>query len=182
MSNSFGSEGTLRVGEQTYLIHRLTTVEKAIPSAGRLPYSLKILLENLLRTENGQIVRAGDIEALARWDAKAETHREIAFTPTTTHEVGVVHPEIGGDALEGDVSKTAAVKHVLHVPSPRSIELMEQRILSSIKFKWPQSDPITQARIEGRRCLYPFACEVKFRVRVPTEHIRLHQFTQSRRG
>src|SRR5579859_5522381 len=82
MSNSFGSEGTLNVGEKTYLIHRLSAVEKAIPSAGRLPFSLKILLENLLRTENGQTVRAGDIEALARWDAKAEPSREIAFTPS----------------------------------------------------------------------------------------------------
>src|SRR5262249_6179579 len=82
MSNSFGSEGTLPVGDRTYLIHRLSVVEKAIPSAGRLPFSLKILLENLLRTANGQTVRPAEIEALARWDAKAEPSREIAFTPS----------------------------------------------------------------------------------------------------
>ncbi len=82
MADSFQSRATLRVGDRSFEIHRLAAVEKAIPSAARLPYSLKILLESLLRTENGTVVRKEDIEALARWDAKAAPAREIAFTPS----------------------------------------------------------------------------------------------------
>jgi aconitate hydratase len=82
MANSFGSQATLTVGNQHFTIFRLAAVEKAIPQAARLPFALKILLENLLRTEDGQTVRAEDIEALARWQPKAEPSREIAFTPS----------------------------------------------------------------------------------------------------
>jgi aconitate hydratase len=82
MPNTFGSRATLRVGDCDFTIFRLGAVEKATPAAARLPYSLKVLLENLLRTEDGQAVRAEDIEALARWQAHAEPSREIAFTPS----------------------------------------------------------------------------------------------------
>jgi aconitate hydratase len=82
MPNSFGSEGTLAVGTQKFTVYRLGSLAKQHPKAERLPYSLKILLENLLRTENGQSVRAEDIEALANWQPKAEPNREIAFTPS----------------------------------------------------------------------------------------------------
>jgi aconitate hydratase len=82
MTNTFGSQGSLHVADQTYTIHRLAALQKNFPEAARLPYSLKILLENLLRTENGKTVRAEDIEALARWQPKAEPNREIAFTPS----------------------------------------------------------------------------------------------------
>jgi aconitate hydratase len=82
MGNHFGSQATLRVGAQTYTIHRLDAVTRAHPRAARLPYSLKILLENLLRTEDGLAVRPQDIEALANWDAKAPPSKEIAFTPS----------------------------------------------------------------------------------------------------
>ena len=71
----------LRVGDHDYTIYRLDAVAKAHPNAARLPFSLKILLENLLRTEDGLAVRADDIEALANWDPKAEPDKEIAFTP-----------------------------------------------------------------------------------------------------
>src|SRR5262249_10762020 len=81
MVDHFGSQALLRVGEHEYTIFRLSAVEQAFPQAARLPFSLKILLENLLRTEDGQTVRASDIEALARWDAKARPSTEIAFTP-----------------------------------------------------------------------------------------------------
>src|SRR5262245_24436867 len=81
MVNTFGSQGELKVGEQTYVIYRLAAVQKAIPQAARLPFSLKILLENLRRTEDGLAVKADDVEALARWDPRAEPSREIAFTP-----------------------------------------------------------------------------------------------------
>jgi aconitate hydratase len=82
MTNSFASESTLHAGSQSYAIHRLGAVEKTIPAAARLPFSLKILLENLLRTEDGVTVRREDIEALARWQPKGEPDREIAFTPS----------------------------------------------------------------------------------------------------
>ena len=81
MADSFGTRGTLSVGAESWTIYRLRAVERAIPEAARLPYSLKILLENLLRHEDGVNVTREDIEALARWDPKAEPQREISFTP-----------------------------------------------------------------------------------------------------
>jgi aconitate hydratase len=82
MPDSFGSRATLSIDQQNYVIHRLDAVYRQYPQAERLPYSLKILLENLLRTEDGDNVRADDIAALAQWDAKAGPSREIAFTPS----------------------------------------------------------------------------------------------------
>ena len=82
MKNSFGSQGLLTVGDRRFTIFGLGAVEKAFPEASTLPFALKILLENLLRTEDGQNVRAEDIESLARWRAEAEPNREIAFTPS----------------------------------------------------------------------------------------------------
>jgi len=81
MADSFGSRSTLTVAGKSYTIYRLAAIEKAIPEAAKLPFSMKILLENLLRTENDLSVTKGDIEALARWNPKAEPDREIAFTP-----------------------------------------------------------------------------------------------------
>ena len=75
--DSFGSLGDLRVGGETYRIHRLG----AVPGADRLPFSLKILLENLLRTEDGVNITADHIGALAGWDPAAEPDTEIQFTP-----------------------------------------------------------------------------------------------------
>jgi aconitate hydratase len=80
--NSFGAQSSLKVGDRDFTIYRLSAVEKANPQAAKLPYSLKILLENLLRTEDGTAVSADDINALANWQAKAEPQREIAFTPS----------------------------------------------------------------------------------------------------
>src|SRR4249920_3212422 len=77
MANSFGSKGAL--GNST--IYRLAAVYKKYPQAEKLPFSLKILLENLLRTEDGVNVTEADIAALAQWDPKAEPTKEIAFTP-----------------------------------------------------------------------------------------------------
>jgi aconitate hydratase len=81
MSNSFGTKSKLAVGGKTYSLHKIPTLEKAIPQAAQLPFSLKILLENLLRNEDGVTVQASDIEALAKWDAKAEPSKEIQFAP-----------------------------------------------------------------------------------------------------
>ena len=75
--NSFGSRGTLDVGGTSYTIHRLA----AVPGAADLPFSLKILLENLLRTEDGQNITGGHVTALAEWNPQAEPDTEIAFTP-----------------------------------------------------------------------------------------------------
>ena len=82
MANSFGCQAAFRVGDRDFDIFRLDKIGKSFAQAGRLPFSLKILLENLLRTEDGRAVRAEDIEALAGWDARAEPSREIAFTPS----------------------------------------------------------------------------------------------------
>ncbi|HTT69095.1 MAG TPA: aconitate hydratase AcnA [Gemmatimonadales bacterium] len=79
--NSFGSRSTLRVGDRSYEIHRLDALEKAGFAVGRLPFSLKILAENLLRLEDGAAVRRADVEALARWEPGAAPAHEIAFMP-----------------------------------------------------------------------------------------------------
>ena len=78
--NSFGARDTLEVGGHSYEIYRLDALQQRFDVA-RLPFSLKILLENLLRTEGNGSVDAADIEALASWDAKAQPSKEIAFTP-----------------------------------------------------------------------------------------------------
>ncbi|HMJ35551.1 MAG TPA: aconitate hydratase [Baekduia sp.] len=78
--DSFDSRGTLKVGDREVEIFRLEALQSRFDVA-RLPFSLKILLENLLRTEGNGAVDAADIEALATWDAKADPSKEIAFTP-----------------------------------------------------------------------------------------------------
>ncbi|HEY8304819.1 MAG TPA: aconitate hydratase [Solirubrobacteraceae bacterium] len=78
--NSFGAKQTLDVGGREYEIFRLDVLQERFDVA-RLPFSLKVLLENLLRTEGNGAVSATDIEALASWDAKAQPSKEIAFTP-----------------------------------------------------------------------------------------------------
>jgi aconitate hydratase len=78
--NSFGAKHTLDVSGREYEIFRLDALQQRFDVA-RLPFSLKVLLENLLRTEGNGSVSAADIEALASWDAKAQPSKEIAFTP-----------------------------------------------------------------------------------------------------
>ncbi|NGY60793.1 aconitate hydratase [Lentzea sp. NEAU-D13] len=75
--DSFGARGTLNVGDSSYEVFRLSAVE----GAERLPFSLKILLENLLRTEDGANITADHVRALANWDPAAEPNTEIQFTP-----------------------------------------------------------------------------------------------------
>ncbi|MBK0869852.1 aconitate hydratase [Saccharopolyspora sp. HNM0986] len=75
--DSFGARGTLNVGDASYEVFRLS----AVAGAQRLPYSLKILLENLLRTEDGANITAEHVRALADWDPEAEPSTEIQFTP-----------------------------------------------------------------------------------------------------
>jgi aconitate hydratase len=75
--DSFGARSTLSVGDRSYEIYRLDKVE----GAADLPYSLKVLLENLLRTEDGANITADSIRAIAGWDPSAEPDTEIQFTP-----------------------------------------------------------------------------------------------------
>jgi aconitate hydratase len=79
--DSFGARGTLEVGDRSYEVYRLSAVEGDGLDVASLPYSLKVLLENLLRTEDGANITAEDIKALAGWDADAEPSKEIQFTP-----------------------------------------------------------------------------------------------------
>lgn len=81
MTDTFASRSTLRVGDLEYDIFRLDALDKQGISTKRLPFSLRILLEMLLRTEDGKSVRADDIRALAAWDPKAPPSTEIAFSP-----------------------------------------------------------------------------------------------------
>src|SRR5579862_937834 len=81
MTNSFGARATLRVGTRDVTIYRLDSLEKEGVRLSRLPYSLRILLENLLRTENGLSVTVDDVRALANWQPKGARDKEIAFTP-----------------------------------------------------------------------------------------------------
>ncbi|MDN3059696.1 aconitate hydratase AcnA [Streptomyces sp. SRF1] len=76
-ANSFDARSTLQVGDESYEIFRLDKVE----GSARLPYSLKVLLENLLRTEDGANITADQIRALGNWDAQAQPSQEIQFTP-----------------------------------------------------------------------------------------------------
>jgi aconitate hydratase len=79
-TNSFNARETLTVSGRSLEIFRLDSLQASYDVA-RLPFSLKVLLENLLRHEDGETVRREDIEALARWDAKAEPSGEISFMP-----------------------------------------------------------------------------------------------------
>src|SRR5215218_1721572 len=79
--DSFGAKASLDVDGADYQIYRLSSVTGDGLDVDSLPYSLKILLENLLRTEDGADVTADDVRALAGWDPAAEPDREIRFTP-----------------------------------------------------------------------------------------------------
>ncbi len=80
--NSFGSRSTLRVGSRQFEFYRLSAVEAHGCSMKHLPYSLRILLENLLRREDGKAVKADDVRALTAWNSKSVPSEEIAFMPS----------------------------------------------------------------------------------------------------
>ena len=79
-SDSFGARSTLEVAGSEYELHRLDALQERFDAA-RLPYSIKVLLENALRLEDGKSVTADDVEAIATWDARAEPSVEIPFQP-----------------------------------------------------------------------------------------------------
>jgi aconitate hydratase len=80
--NSFGSRSTLRVGKREFEIFRIDALDKQGIATKHLPFSLRILLENLLRTEDGKNVTKNDIAALAGWNSQSKPDKEIAFTPS----------------------------------------------------------------------------------------------------
>src|SRR6267378_7288848 len=80
--NTFATRTTVQVDGRGVQIYSLPALEAAgFPEIARLPYSMKILLENLLRHEDGRFVKAADVEALAGWDLKSGAQREISFAP-----------------------------------------------------------------------------------------------------
>src|SRR5213592_4635879 len=80
--NSFGTRTVLQVGDQRVHIYSLPALQiGGYPEISRLPYSVKILLENLLRHEDGRFVKSADVETLARWDLKGSAPKEISFAP-----------------------------------------------------------------------------------------------------
>jgi aconitate hydratase A / 2-methylisocitrate dehydratase len=81
-SNSFGARATFKVGKKEYELYRLDALDKQGISTRHLPFSLRILLENLLRTEDGRNVTKDEIRALAAWNKNSKPEKEIAFTPS----------------------------------------------------------------------------------------------------
>ena len=80
-TNSFNARGTLQVGDRSFEIYRLNALSDLNPNLNRLPVSIRVLLENLLRHEDGGTVSTSDIESLAKWDPHNVPQEEIAFTP-----------------------------------------------------------------------------------------------------
>ncbi|HWZ82760.1 MAG TPA: aconitate hydratase AcnA [Terriglobales bacterium] len=81
-ANSFGARSVLRVGNKEYELYRIDALDKQGISTSHLPFSLRILLENLLRTEDGRNVTKDEIRALAAWNKSSKPEKEIAFTPS----------------------------------------------------------------------------------------------------
>src|SRR5947207_3805812 len=80
--NSFGTRTVLPVGDRRVTLYSLRALQRSgYPEITRLPYSMKVLLENLLRHEDGRFVKASDVETLARWDLKSGAQKEISFAP-----------------------------------------------------------------------------------------------------
>ena len=93
-TNSFGARSTLTVDGKSYTIYKLDALEKHGFSLARMPYSIKVMIENVLRREDGVIVTTGQIEALARWNGKGG-EREVSFMPARVLLAGF-HRSAGG--------------------------------------------------------------------------------------
>ena len=104
-TNSFDSRAELTVGDRTYSIYRLDALQSRFDVA-RLPFSLKILLENLLRNEDGETIRAQDIEALATWDAAADAQPGDRLHPGPRGHAGL-HRRAGGRRPRRDARRDA---------------------------------------------------------------------------
>jgi aconitate hydratase len=143
--DSFGAQSELEVSGQTFEIHRLDALQQKFDVA-RLPYSLKVLLENALRLEDGTSVTSDDVEAIASWDAKAEPSVEIPFQPARvlmqdfTGVPAVVDlaamrdamEELGGDpaAINPQVDVDLIIDHSVQVDAfgnPRAFDVNAER-------------------------------------------------------
>jgi aconitate hydratase len=103
--DSFSARSTLRTGEREYEIFRLDALQPRY-DVFRLPYTLRVLLENVLRHEDGVAVTIDDVEAVATWDAQAEPSRDISYTPAR-----VLHQDFTGVPAIVDL---AAMRHAMH--------------------------------------------------------------------
>src|SRR5919109_5615278 len=143
--DSFGAQAALEVGGRQFEIHRLDALQQRFDVA-RLPYSLKVLLENVLRLEDGESVTSEDVEAIATWDAKAEPSVEIPFQPARvlmqdfTGVPALVDlaamrdaiEELGGDpaAINPMVPADLIIDHSVQVDAfgnPRAFEINAER-------------------------------------------------------
>jgi aconitate hydratase len=143
--DSFGAQATLKVGDREVEIHRLDALQERFDVA-RLPYSLKVLLENALRLEDGTSVSSDDVEAIATWDAKADPSAEIPFQPARvlmqdfTGVPAVVDlaamrdtmEDLGGDpsAINPQVDVDLIIDHSVQVDAfgnARAFEINEER-------------------------------------------------------
>jgi aconitate hydratase A / 2-methylisocitrate dehydratase len=143
--DSFGAQATLEVGGSEFEIHRLDALQKKFDTA-RLPYSLKVLLENALRLEDGTSVTSEDVEAIASWDSKADPSVEIPFQPARvlmqdfTGVPAVVDlaamrdamEDLGGDpsAINPQVDVDLIIDHSVQVDAfgnARAFEINEER-------------------------------------------------------
>jgi len=119
-SDSFGARSTLQVGGREFEIYRLDALQEKFDVA-RLPYSIKVLLENVLRLEDGTSVSAADVEAIASWDAAAEPSVEIPFQPARvlmqdfTGVPAVVDLAAMRDAMEEIGGNPAAINPLVDV-------------------------------------------------------------------
>src|SRR3712207_3106838 len=149
--NSYDARAELDVGGTTYTYYSLEALQSKYDVA-RLPFSLKVLLENLLRNEDGVGVRREDIEALATWDAKAEPSIEIAFTPARVilqDFTGVpcvvdlaalrdAMAEMGGDpaAINPLVPVELVIDHSVQVDAFGSRRSEERRVGKECRSRW----------------------------------------------
>src|SRR5258705_9949071 len=136
-ANSFGTRDKLNVGAQSFDIHRLEYLEKKLSSENmaKLPFSLRILLENLLRNEDGRFVRPDDIKALASWKPGC-AEKEIAFMPVRV----LLQDFTGVPAIVDFAAMREAVKKLGGNPK-RINPLFPPKWLSVNRVRWKPSGP-----------------------------------------
>src|SRR6187402_621362 len=181
--DSFGAKGTLDVDGKAYGIYRLDAVEGEGLDVASLPFSLKVLLENLLRTEDGADITEDHIKALAGWDADADPSEEIQFTParvimqdftgvpcvvdlaTMREAMG----ELGGDPTKINplapaemVIDHSVIADVFGTPEAfeRNVEIEYERNRERYQFlRWGQEAFVVFTReIDGELTAYPDTC------------------------
>ena len=132
--NTFATRTTVQVDGRGVQIYSLPALEAAgFPEIARLPYSMKVLLENLLRHEDGRFVKSADIEALARWDVRSSAQKEISFAPARvlfvpalpkTRSAKIVRRAVRATALGQDPGDMSSVEN------PESLAAIADRVLA----------------------------------------------------